>query len=181
LLVRDSVEGWCCIEAWAAPSSLEQTFQKSAERETSACEPDFVPSVLLQAIRSTPSFRFLVVVLSTMSISQKRACNDENDLLVAKMAKPGPHLDETHPFYILKHWIRNVLPKKSEAVCKYYKTVLDDPEGAIAECKQHLADWVVEYWKAVKINKLDEYESHMHNSLRYFPDSDLVSSRHTLQ
>jgi hypothetical protein len=43
-----------------------------------------------------------------------------------------------------------MLPAKGVTVCDFYEDVLAGPKSAIADCKQYLAGWIVEYWAAAK-------------------------------
>lgn len=68
-------------------------------------------------------------------------------------------LHPLHPFSILEHLVRVVLPAKcrSDNAKEPYQAQLDGPDGTIQECKSKLADWVLELWEAGKLHKLDRY------------------------
>ena len=90
--------------------------------------------------------------MSSARIAEKRVCDDveaEIECSVAKKAKVDVELHPTHPFAILDHLVKNVLPVKctNEKIKQIHQQQLDDPEATIVECKQYLADWVIDLWK----------------------------------
>lgn len=64
----------------------------------------------------------------------------------------------THPYYILDHLVRNVLPEKcrNATVQAYYQAQLDDPDGTIEQCKGKLAAWVLERWDNGSLWRFDK-------------------------
>jgi len=67
----------------------------------------------------------------------------------------------SHPFFILDHLVKNVLPERchNEKVAAYYKGQLDDPEATIKECRSFLAGWVLDMWRKRTLWKHDKYIS----------------------
>lgn len=65
----------------------------------------------------------------------------------------------SHPFYILDHLVKNVLPEKcrNDRVKAFYQAQLDNPEDTIEECKKFLAKWVLEMWDKGTLWKHDKY------------------------
>jgi hypothetical protein len=71
-------------------------------------------------------------------------------------------LDVTHPYPVLEHIVRVVLPSRCQSntsgvVAKYYEEQLDNPGSTIAQCKSFLADWVLELAGTGSLRDVDEY------------------------
>jgi hypothetical protein len=66
-------------------------------------------------------------------------------------------LHPVHPFSLLEHLIREVLPAKchTDNSKSFYQAQLDGPDEAIQDCKDRLADWVLELWDAGNLYKLN--------------------------
>lgn len=73
---------------------------------------------------------------------------DEVESPEVKVVKPNSE-HPSHPYYILEHIVRNVLPEKCchEKVKAFYKTELDKPQETIDTCRSKLAGWVLELWE----------------------------------
>ncbi|KAH8730760.1 hypothetical protein GQ44DRAFT_605810 [Phaeosphaeriaceae sp. PMI808] len=74
----------------------------------------------------------------------------------------------THPYYILDHLIKNVLPEgcQRETARAFYEAQLEDPEAALEECKSMLAGWVTEIWDK---GTLWNYEALKKHAVTAFP------------
>jgi hypothetical protein len=68
-------------------------------------------------------------------------------------------LHPLHPFSLLEHLVRVVLPAKcrSENSKTYYQAQLDKPDETIEACKGKLASWVLKLWDEGKLYKLERY------------------------
>jgi hypothetical protein len=104
-----------------------------------------------------------IFTMSATNAILKRAHDDaeaEFDDSTAKKAKVDVELPPTHPYAILDHLVKNVLPAKCAnrfKVKRMYQQQLDDPEATISECKQYLTDWVMDLWKGGKVFNAQAY------------------------
>jgi hypothetical protein len=97
----------------------------------------------------------------SLSTTLKRA-RDDDDVAEAprtQVAKIEPSLHPTHPYYILEHLVKNVLPEKCrhDNAKEFYKEQLDKPDEAVEICKSMLADWVLELWANGRLYRLERY------------------------
>ena len=100
---------------------------------------------------NSSTFPTVFFKMSSLTISGR--AQDDNDAQ-AEMLSPaaeesranGEH--SSHPYFILEHLMKNVLPEKcrNEKVAAFYKDQLDNPIAAIEECQSKLADWVLTMW-----------------------------------